>query len=247
MQTARADSAVGIAATAVLWAIAIVPAYTFFEWPRQIDTLSLVGVLKIAAILGLVAGLARFPQPVMRLALVLATVWVLWCPLTVWPVLVGRTLSSIAFGPACRGACMACASLFGLGHGGVPGWLDLLILVMAFACAVWRRPRPRPADRATARRTLLVRHAALVCLVGGPIGGLAAFLVLAPGDVYGGPLGLGVLIGLFGLLTFTGHAAFDGLLGRPNLSAAMAPLYAAVVILAPVAYAARAGTLRLTP
>jgi hypothetical protein len=112
--------------------------------------------------------------------------------------------------------------------------------------AVWRRPRARTADGAIARRTLTVRYGALLCLVGGPIVGFVAWFALAPGDVYGGPLGLGVLVGLFGLLTFTGHAAFDGLLGRPNLSATMAPLYAAVVILDPVALAAMSGTLRLT-
>jgi hypothetical protein len=238
--------AVGIAATIVLWAIAIVPAYTFFEWPREIDTLSLVGVLKIAAILGLVAGVARFPQPVVRLVPVIATVWILWCPLTAWPVIVGSVLSAVGSGAACRVACRVCASLSGTGHGGVPGWLDLVILGSAFAAAVWRRPRARTADGASARRTLTVRYVALLCLVGGPIGGFAAWFWLAPGDVYGGPLGLGVLIGLFGLLTFTGHAAFDGLLGRPNWSAAMAPLYAAVVILAPVAFGAMSGTLRLT-
>ncbi|MHB8959837.1 MAG: hypothetical protein ACYDAN_09445 [Candidatus Limnocylindrales bacterium] len=246
MRTARADLAVGVAATAVLWAIAIVPAYTFFEWPRQIDTLNLVGVLRIAAILGLVAGIARFPQPAFRLALILATAWLLWCPLTAWPSIVGWLVANHGSGAACRGTCVRCASLLGLGHGGVPGWLDLAIVGSAFAAAVWWRPRALAADGPTRRRTLAVRYAALLCLVGGPVGGLAAFLALAPGDVYGGPFGLGVLIGLFGLLSFTGHAAFDGLLGRPNLSAAMSPAYAAVVILAPVAYAAMAGTLRLT-
>lgn len=246
MHARRTDLAVGIAATFVLWSIAIVPAYTFFEWPRQIDTLSLIGVLKIAAILGLVAGIATFPQPAFRLALILATAWLLWCPLTAWPFLVGSALSNASQGPICRGACVVCASLFGTGHGGVPGWLDLAILGLAIAVAVWRRPRARAPDGTIARRTLTVRYLALLCLVGGPIAGLVAWEMLARGDIYGGPLALGVLVGLFGLLTFTGHAAFDGLLGRPSLSAAMAPLYAAVVILDPVALAAMSGNLRVT-
>lgn len=246
MQPRRADLAVGVAATILLWAIAIVPAYTFFEWPRQIDTLSLVGVLKIAAVLGLVAGIARFPQPAFRLALILATAWLLWCPLTAWPFMLGRVFANGGMLPACRGACVVCASLFGQGHGGTPGWLNALVIGIAFAVSVWRRPRARTPDGAIARRSLTVRYVALLCLVGGPLAGLAAWQTLTPGDIYGGALALGVLVGLFGLLTFTGHAAFDGLLGRPNLAAAMAPLYAAVVILAPVAFAAVSGTLRLT-
>lgn len=245
MRTERADLAVGIAATAVLWAIAIVPSYTFFEWPRQIDTLSLVGVLKIAAILGLVAGIARFPQPAFRLALILAAAWLLWCPLTAWPSIAGWMLANIGSGTPCRGTCVRCASLLGMGQGGVPGWLDLAIVGSAIAAAVWWRPRAPTADAATHRRTMAVRYAALLCLVGGPIGGLAAFLALAPGDVYGGPLGLGVVIGLFGLLTFTGHAAFDGLLGRTRWPNLLAPVYAGVVIFAPVLFAAAAGRLRL--
>ncbi len=62
---------------------------------------------------------------------------------------------------------------------------DLAVGIAATAVlAVWRRPPARPADCARDR-----------------------------GDVYGGPLGFGVLTGLFGLLTLTGHAAFHGLLG----------------------------------
>lgn len=239
----RRAMAAGVAIACGLWVIALVPAYGFFTWPRQIDTMSLIGVVRIAGILGLVAGVTRVPSAAVRFVLAAAVMWALWCPLTAWPALIGRVVGGLAGSAVCPvGTCIQCATLLPAGR---PGWPDLVLVAAALALAVWCRPAVRRADGTTDQGVVGVRWLSVVCLFGGPIAGVAGWLVFAPGDIYGGPLGLGVLVGLFGLVTLTAHAAFSGLLGtvgRPNLQA---PAYAAVAIMAPVLFAAAAGHLRL--
>lgn len=239
----RRAMAAGVAIACCLWVIALVPAYQFFTWPRQIDTMSLVGVVRIAGILGLVAGVTRIPSAAARLVLAAAVMWALWCPLTAWPALVGRLIAGITGSAACPvGICAQCATLLPAGR---PGWPDLALVVVATALAVWRRPAVRRADGTLDRGVNAVRWLGVACLLGGPVAGVAGWLVFAPGDIYGGPLGLGVLVGLFGLVTLTAHAAFDGLLGSVGRTNLLAPAYAAVAIMAPVLFAAAAGRLRL--
>lgn len=128
-----------------------------------------------------------------------------------------------------------------LGHSRVNGHLvggaDLLetytpILVgtASFALAVWRRPPGRTADGRPILATRTVNRLAVpAILLGPPLGG-ATWLFLAPGDIYGRPLGVGLLVGGLGLFLFTAYSGFYRLVGRPALAAILAAVWSVAAL-----------------
>ena len=67
-----------------LWALAAVPAYQVFGGGSQIQTQTLVGVLAIGGILGLVAGASRIKSTVIRLAILMLGILLVWPPAMGW-------------------------------------------------------------------------------------------------------------------------------------------------------------------
>jgi hypothetical protein len=101
-------------------------------------------------------------------------------------------------------------------------YTPLLVGTATFALAVWRRPPRRTADGRPILGTRAVNWLAASAILLGPPLGLFAWLVFAPGDIYGRPLGVGLLVGGFGLLLFTSYSGFWRLVTRPLLAAALA-------------------------
>lgn len=209
MTSRPAEWVVRVAQGLALWAMAIVPAYRFFTWPSQIETMTLLGVLVIAGLLGLVAGASRIRSPAMRLAVLVLGILVIWAPAAGW---VAWRLP--------QGLVLA---------------VTAVAIMAAIPLAIWRRPPGRTSDGTPVRVSQLMIWGPILCMVGGPVLGLFAWLQFAPGDIYGTPLAIGIMLALAGLLAFVGYSAFYALIGRPGPSAGVAIAYAATVLLAPVA------------
>jgi hypothetical protein len=126
---------------------------------------------------------------------------------------------------------------FGAAGGTLVGGADvietytpLLVLAASFALAVWLRPPGRTPDGGRVLATRVVNRVALPAILLGPPLGLVAWLGFAPGDVYGRPLSVGLLVGGAGLLTFIGYAGMYRLASRPGVAAALGAAWALVTL-----------------
>ena len=109
-------------------------------------------------------------------------------------------------------------------------YTPLLVIAASFALAAWRRPPARTNDGRPILATRAVNRIAVPAILLGPPLGLVAWLWLAGGDVYGRPLGVGLLVGSLGLLVFTAYSAFHRLLGRPALAAVLAAAWSVAAV-----------------
>ncbi|HLO35318.1 MAG TPA: hypothetical protein VK194_04520 [Candidatus Deferrimicrobium sp.] len=109
-------------------------------------------------------------------------------------------------------------------------YTPLLILAAAFALAIWHRPPRRHVDGSPILATRLVSWFAWPAMVLGPPLGLVAWLWLAPNDVYGRPLMVGLLVGGLGLLLFIAYSGLYRLLGRPGLAAGLAAVWSVATL-----------------
>lgn len=117
--------------------------------------------------------------------------------------------------------------------GAIRGVGGMTVLVVALVTAIWRRPPSRRPDGTSVVASRLVNWVALLCAVGGPVIGWAAFFAFTRGDLFGrdaivGMVGLAV--GLFGLVLFSGYSAFHVLTGRPGQAAILAVAYPALLL-----------------
>lgn len=170
-----------------------------------------INVVFILVLLGLLATTSVIGPTVGMLSLVTLGV------LLAWPLPIGWLLSIL---PPDLSAASRDVSWIG----------GLTVLIVALAMAIWRRPPPRRPDGTSIVATRLVNWLALLCTVGGPIVGLAAFEAFTPGDIYGRLLVLGLAVGLFGIVLFSGYSAFHVLTGRPGQAAILAVAYPALLL-----------------
>jgi hypothetical protein len=111
-------------------------------------------------------------------------------------------------------------------------WIGgMTVLVVGLVTAIWQRPPSRRPDGTSVVASRLVNWIALLCTVGGPIIGLVAFVAFARGDIYMRPAVLGLAVGLFGLILFSGYSAFHVLLGRPERAVILAVVYPALLLI----------------
>jgi hypothetical protein len=111
-------------------------------------------------------------------------------------------------------------------------WIGgLTVLVVAVVTAIWRRPPTRRQDGTTVVASRLVPWLTLLCVIGGPVIGWVAFTTFSPGDIYMRPAVLGLAVGLFGLLLFSGYSAFNVLTGRPGRAVILAFAYPAALLI----------------
>ena len=224
-----------VACALLLVPVLLSPAYEVANWPN-VNTPTLVGVLIVAGLLGLTAGLSRLRPPLLRPLLLLAAILLTWGPAV--RALAQRLPPTVRppFVPHAT-ACAACDELWAnmtVLPGGLFVTAAVLLVAAAIPLAIWRRAPGRDAGGRVVRATYAVRCLALVCLLGGPPLGLFAWLSFANGDVYGSYFGIGIMVGLFGLLLFTAHSAAWALLRRSLPSAGTAVVCAALVVLLPL-------------
>jgi len=100
-------------------------------------------------------------------------------------------------------------------------------LVVALVMAIWRRPPTRNPDGTSVGASRLVNRVVLLCVVGGPVIQLVAFVAW---NYYSSPFFIGLAIGLFGLLLFAGYSAFHDVIGRPRPAAILAVAYPAMLL-----------------
>lgn len=235
---ARAASAL------LLVPVLLTPAYEVANWPN-VNTPTLVGVLEVAALLALVAGLGRVRPALYRPVVLLGAILLVWGPAVQIFLLrlpqSGPPLLRIPF-PACA-ACGDVLEAMTTLPSGLFVTAAVLLVAAALPLAVMRRAPGRDAAGHRVPVTLAVRWLAVLCVLGGPPAGLFAWLSFANGDIYGTPFGIGVLVGLFGLVLLTGHAAAWALLGRARPAAAAAIAVAALVVLLPMSPGLPAGLL----
>jgi hypothetical protein len=109
-------------------------------------------------------------------------------------------------------------------------YTPILVVTASLALAAWRRPPGRTPDGHPIQATRVVTRLALPAIVLGPLVGFIAWLWLASRDVYGRPLGVGLLVGGLGLLLFIAYSGFYRLVGRPVLAAVLAAVWSVAVI-----------------
>jgi hypothetical protein len=170
-----------------------------------------INVVFILILLGLLAGTSLIGPSVGMLTLLTLGV------LLAWPLPIGWLLSILP------------PDLSAASHD--VNWIGgLTVLLVALVVAIWRRPPPRRPDGTSIVATRLVNWLALLCVVGGPVVGFAAFEALTPGDIYGRLLVLGLAVGLFGLALSGGYSAFLVLTGRPGQAAILAVAYPVLLL-----------------
>lgn len=208
------ELAARVASALLLVPVLLSPAYQVTIWP-YLNTPTLVGVLIVAGLLALTAGLGRLRPPLLRPLLLLAAILLTW-------------------GPAVRAFVFHLLPTATTASGGLFITAAVLLVAAAIPLAIWRRAPGRDAGGRAMRATYAIRCLALACFLGGPPLGLFAWLTFAYGDVYGSFFGIGIMVGLFGLLLFTAHSAAWALLRRSLPSAVTAVVCAALVVLLPL-------------
>ena len=229
-----------VAIGVLLLVVGLYPTYQVSSWP-YVNTPTLLGVLLVAGILGIVAGTSRVRSEVVRLLALQATLVLVWPPTKhLLAVFLPAGLLSISGGAwsAQVPGCAACSDLL-KAMAAPGGWLvtaSVVAVIAALPLSFWRRPPGRDDAGKPILLGRLIPLASALCVVGGPIGGLFAWLGLSNGDVYGSAFMIGILVALFGVLLYTGYSAFYSLVARTAPAAGLAAAYALVVVVLPLTH-----------